>query len=83
MVKARCHEAYRPKATRAVNRKIYMMHLRNGIKAPYRSSRCTMELLPQKGAEYSAASLRQLNRDRTIFPNTMGVLKTLYLGADK
>ena len=35
MVKARCHEAYRPKVTRAVNRKIYMMYLRNGIKAPY------------------------------------------------
>ena len=33
--------------------------------------------------EYSAADFRQLNRDRTIFPNTMGVLKTLYLGADK
>ena len=29
--------------------------------------------------EYSAADFRQLNRDRTIFPNTMGLLKTLYL----
>ena len=33
----------------------------------------------QLGAEYSATDFRQLNRDRTIFPNTMGVLKTLYL----
>ena len=35
LVKARCHEAYRPRVTRAVNRKVYMMFRRNGIEVPF------------------------------------------------
>ena len=33
----------------------------------------------QLGSEYSAAGFRQLTRDWTILPNTMSLLKTLYL----
>ena len=35
LVKAMCHEAYRPRVTRAVNRKVYMMFRRNGIEVPF------------------------------------------------
>ena len=35
LVKIRCHEAYRPRVTRAVNRKVYMMFRRNGIEVPF------------------------------------------------
>jgi small conductance mechanosensitive channel len=35
LVRARCHEAYRPRVTRAVNRKIYLMFKRNGIEVPF------------------------------------------------
>ena len=35
LVKARCHEAYRPRVTRAVNRKVYLMFRRNGIEVPF------------------------------------------------
>jgi small conductance mechanosensitive channel len=35
LVRARCHEAYRPRVTSAVNRKVYMMFRRNGIEVPF------------------------------------------------
>ncbi|MBR2793559.1 MAG: mechanosensitive ion channel, partial [Solobacterium sp.] len=35
LVRARCHEAFRPRVTRAVNRKVYMMFKRNGIEVPF------------------------------------------------
>ena len=35
LVRARCHEAYRPRVTRAVNRKVYLMFKRNGIDVPF------------------------------------------------
>jgi small conductance mechanosensitive channel len=35
LVRARCHEAYRPRVTMAVNRKIYLMFNRNGIEVPF------------------------------------------------
>ena len=35
LVRARCHEAYRPRVTRGINRAIYMMFCKNGIEVPF------------------------------------------------